>query len=122
NRITIQVEPGKVRYLANGHLIWENTEPSPTSPWLALSTRRERHTVWKNLKITGSPQVPREIPLVSGEQLVGWIANFYGETLPPQLKREKPKEDEEDSGMPRKKGESAAPKNLEDYDWHAKDG
>ena len=36
NRVTVQVDPQKVRYLVNGHLFYEDDEPSPTSPWLGL--------------------------------------------------------------------------------------
>src|SRR5207249_2195622 len=106
-----------------GRLIYENPEPSPTSPWLALFTRRERHTVWRNLKITGTPQVPREVPLISGDFMTGWVANFYGESQPPRLKKDKPKPEEEDQqvrrGMPQP---PPPPQSPEDYDWHAKDG
>jgi len=33
NRLTVQVAPGKVRCLVNGHLFYEDTDPPPTSPW-----------------------------------------------------------------------------------------
>ena len=36
NRMAVEVEPGKVRYLVNGHLVYEDDDPSPTAPWLAL--------------------------------------------------------------------------------------
>src|SRR5262249_52014788 len=62
NRITIQVSPEVVRYIVNGHLYHEDKDPSPTSPWMALFSRRERHSDWRNFAIKGSPTIPREVP------------------------------------------------------------
>ncbi|HEV8062836.1 MAG TPA: hypothetical protein VGP68_23355, partial [Gemmataceae bacterium] len=36
NHFTVQVAPAKHRYLVNGQLLYEDTDPSPTSPWLML--------------------------------------------------------------------------------------
>src|SRR5207253_3362833 len=74
----------------------------------------------------GTPQVPRQVPLVSGEHMTGWVTNFYGESQPPRLKKDKPKPEEEDaSGAAVRRGQAAPPPppmNPEDFDWHAKDG
>jgi tetratricopeptide (TPR) repeat protein len=82
NRITVQVQPGRVRCVANGHVLYEDTDAGATSPWLALLTRRERQTFWRNLTITGKPEIPREVALTNGDRLDGWISSFYGESQP----------------------------------------
>ena len=33
-QFTVQVAPGKVRYMINGHLFHQDDDPSPTSPWV----------------------------------------------------------------------------------------
>ena len=82
NRFTVQVMPGKVRYVVNGHLFYEDDDPSPTSPWLALFTRRERHTVWRNLAIRGELTIPRSVRLSHKDRLEGWVSDFYNESQP----------------------------------------
>ncbi len=76
--------PGKVRYIVNGHLFFEDDDPSPTSPWLALFTHRERHTAWRNLAIRGEPTIPRVVRLSQADRLEGWVSGFYNESQPPR--------------------------------------
>ena len=60
NRLTVQVAPEKVRYLVNGHLFYQDDEPSPTGPWLGLLTSGEGATsAWRSMKIQGEPKIPR---------------------------------------------------------------
>jgi tetratricopeptide (TPR) repeat protein len=113
NRMTIRVEPGKVRYLVNGHLFYEDNDPSPTSPWLTLFTSRERQTAYRNLALTGSPQIPREVPLTHGDRLEGWVTNFLNESQPPRRSL--------DPSDPRRQALASAGA-LDDYDWAARDG
>jgi hypothetical protein len=84
NRLTLQVEPGKVRCLVNGHLFHEDTDPSPTSPWLHLHTFWNRRPAFRNLTLKGAPQVPRSVSLSHADRLEGWVSGFYGETQPPR--------------------------------------
>ena len=84
NRLTVRVEPGKVRYLVNGHLFYEDTDPSPTSPWVTLFCSRERQSTFRNLALTGTPTIPREVALSAGDRLEGWCSGFLNETQPPR--------------------------------------
>ncbi len=72
NRIKVQVTPRKVRYLINDHLFYEDTEPSPTSPWLGLFTGTGERAVWRNVTLAGRPVIPREVSLAQGDRLEGW--------------------------------------------------
>jgi hypothetical protein len=85
NRITVQVAPGKVRVLVNGHLFHEDDDPSPVSPWLALFAHRENQAVWRNLTIRGEPTIPRAVRLTQGDRLEGWVSRFYNESQPARL-------------------------------------
>ncbi len=85
NRMTVQVSPGRVRYLVNGHLYFEDEDPGPTAPWLGLFTHRDRHAVWRGLTLSGEPTIPRELKLCEGSRLDGWITSFYNESVPGRL-------------------------------------
>ena len=118
NRLTIQVRPESVRYLCNEKLLYEDQDPSPTSPWLALVARGDRTTSWQNISISGTPTIPREIHLTHAERLEGWTArHFYtwGHN---------------EGGMPRglsardSQAEASGPVKLKPvgYEWSAWDG
>jgi tetratricopeptide (TPR) repeat protein len=112
NRLTIRVRPQSIVYLCNNRVVFENTAPSPTTPWLALICRTGGGTQWQNLKMTGDPTIPREVPLSMGDRLDGWCGEFYGEILPPCLKRLGAQSD----------GATHSEPASEDYDWSASDG
>jgi hypothetical protein len=62
NRITIRVAPGKVSYLVNGHLFYEDTRSSATSPWLVLIASGHRQAAFRNPTLAGRPEIPARSP------------------------------------------------------------
>ena len=116
NRTTIQVEPGKLRVLVNGHLFHEESDPGSNSPWLAFYSGRERQTAFRNLAITGSPEIPREVRLVRDDRLEGWACGFYNETQPPRRTVGQTRQDNQGQMIPVAIGD------LAQYDWYARDG
>ncbi len=116
NRTTIQVEPGKLRVLVNGHLFHEESDPGSNSPWIAFYSSQERQTAFRNLTITGSPEIPREVRLVQGDRLEGWACGFYNESQPPRRTIGQPQRDNEGQMTPITLGD------LAQYDWIAHDG
>jgi len=116
NHITIQSDPKQLRVSVNGHLFYEEADPSPTSPWQAFHASRERQTAFRNLAISGSPEIPREVRLTHADRLEGWACGFYGETQPPRRSVGQ----REDQGNGR--FTVTAVGDLGDYDWHAQDG
>jgi hypothetical protein len=125
NTFTVEVEPGKLHCLVNGRTYFEETDSSPTSPWLTLYGKSERHAVFRNLRITGAPAVPREVHLTHGDRLEGWVCSFYGERQPPRLKAKEPQPDE-DENVRYRRGPGFSniirPTGPPEYDWKAKDG
>ncbi|MBI1312626.1 DUF1583 domain-containing protein, partial [bacterium] len=87
NRVSIRTRPaadGKpaaAQFLANLHPMWTD-ELSESSPWLGLRGVDEKRPIFRNLKLTGTPVIPREVQLAADHQLRGWLSNFYGETQP----------------------------------------
>ena len=82
NRVTLKVEPGKVRALVNGVVVAEDPDPDPSSPWLALSGKGQ--ATWRHLELAGKPEVPREVRLSAADRLGGWRATAYNENLAPR--------------------------------------
>ena len=110
NQIRLEIKPDKVRYYVNGYFIHEEPKPSSASPWLFVHCDKVWLTALQNLKITGNPVIPREIALVKGDNLLGWVTEFYGERQP---NRDPDRVIDNESGQP-----SEAP----EFDWWAKDG
>jgi tetratricopeptide (TPR) repeat protein len=81
NRLKVESTPGRVRFYLNDHLFYTEQNPSPTSPWLALYAEGYRQTTFRNFTLTGSPQIPREVPLAHADRLEGWVGDFYDESV-----------------------------------------
>jgi hypothetical protein len=113
NRLTVQAEPGKVRFLVNGHLFYETDRVGPTTRWLSLGPGKSARTVVRNLTLSGRPAVPREVRLVEGDRLDGWLTVIPGETQPPgrRLREGQPERDE-----------TAPPVEGDAHDWSAQGG
>lgn len=50
-----------------------------SSPWIGLRSSAEYSPLFRNLRIIGSPRIPRKL-LLSQEGLRGWISSWYGES------------------------------------------
>jgi tetratricopeptide (TPR) repeat protein len=110
NQIRLEIRPDKVRYFVNGYFIHEEPKPSSASPWLFVHCDKVWLSALQNLKITGRPAIPREVGLVKGDNLLGWVTEFYGEQQP---NRDPDRVIDHDSGQP-----TEAP----EFDWWAKEG
>ncbi len=120
NRIMVQSQPGKLRVLLNNHLFYETDKPSPTSPWLALYSSRERQTYFRNLTLKGKPEIPREIKLIVDDRMEGWATSFYNETRPPRLTAGQTQPDLYDQYG--RAVVADATLGVDAYDWGAKEG
>lgn len=82
HRLTIRSTDEGFAILSNGHPVWKDSADSQASPWLALRAFRDRRPVFRNLKLTGNPTIPREVHMSAGDVLRGWRAGYYGQQLP----------------------------------------
>ncbi len=110
NQIRLEIKPDKVRYYVNGYFIHEEPKPSSASPWLFIHCDKVWLTALQNLKITGNPVIPREVVLVRGDNMLGWVTEFYGEHQP---NRDPDRVIDNESGQPTEPPE---------FDWWAKEG
>lgn len=114
NRLTIQVEPGKVRYSINGHLYYEDDNPSPTSPWLMLASNAELPSSFRNVTVAGAPTVLHEVKLSEGDRLEGW-RSAAGTMSPP----DRAPRNSGAASMSARRNTSIDPEN---YAWYAQHG
>ncbi len=85
NRYTIQVNGNTVRHFANGQLVLED-QAGTAAPWLTLGGKVGFTPTYRNLRITGSPTIPREVSLLGDARLRGWVASHFGESKPDALR------------------------------------
>ncbi|HEV7225376.1 MAG TPA: DUF1583 domain-containing protein, partial [Pirellulales bacterium] len=115
NHYEVRVELGSVQFLINGQTVYREKGPRSSSPWLGLFTNRERRTAFCNVQIKGRPNIPREVQLVVGDRLDGWLANFYSESQPARIYQGAPNDN---SGGYYRFGN----RSFYDYDWRAAEG
>ncbi|MBI3461695.1 MAG: DUF1583 domain-containing protein, partial [Planctomycetes bacterium] len=77
-RLALKSSEDGVRLSVNGHPIWIDPVTPSTSPWLGLRSFSGRVPVFRGLRITGNPTIPREVRMSDGNMLRGWFAQYYG--------------------------------------------
>ena len=85
NRFKLTSHAGEVTFSANGQRVWSDKLNGQASPWIGLQSAGDRNPIFRNLRISGEPIIPREVRLADGDRLRGWSAEFYGESLSPPL-------------------------------------
>jgi len=111
--VTIDVEPDLLRVRGMEQTLAEDPSPSPTSPFFALRTTWL--SAFRNLRITGDPVIPREVRLVDGDRMEGWVSSFYNESQPPSLTLGQPIPNRPGAVVTRSEDPNA-------YDWSAAEG
>lgn len=77
HRFAISSASDGVIFSSNGRPVWSDTSNDKTAPWLALLADGDRIPIFRNLKITGNPIIPREVRMSDSDQLRGWVTGFY---------------------------------------------
>ncbi len=81
NRLALRSMPAGVTLYSNQHAVWTDAGNPLGSPWLGLQSVGERAPLFRNLRLTGTPVIPREVRLTDDNTLRGWIAtDFAGDT------------------------------------------
>ncbi|MCA9070278.1 MAG: DUF1583 domain-containing protein, partial [Planctomycetaceae bacterium] len=82
NRVSIRSIASQIHFAINRHPMWFDHRAALQSPWLGLRSSGENRPLFRNFKLTGSPQIPRMISLARGDELRGWQSRFFAETTP----------------------------------------
>jgi hypothetical protein len=83
NRMSIRAGQDGAQFVANLHPVWFDKSGAQSSPFLGLRAFGDRRPLFRNLKLTGTPEIPREVRLTVGSELRGWRSHYFGETQPP---------------------------------------
>ncbi|MEM8666909.1 MAG: DUF1583 domain-containing protein [Planctomycetota bacterium] len=82
NRVSIRSRGQKSQFESNLHPVYFAAAEALNSPWFGLRSSGAKRPVFRNLKLTGDPIIPREVRLLEGDQLRGWQAGFFDESQP----------------------------------------
>ncbi len=83
NHVSIRASETASQFESNFHPLWFDEKTSLASPWLGLRSAGTKRPVFRNIRLTGKPQIPRQIELITSDQLRGWMSGFYDESQPP---------------------------------------
>jgi hypothetical protein len=83
NHVSIRSSEAASQFESNFHALWLDEQTSLASPWLGLRSSGTKRPVFRNIRLTGKPQIPRQIELITSDQLRGWMSGFYEESQPP---------------------------------------
>lgn len=110
NRVSIRSTETSVQFESNFHPIWFDGTAARTSPWIGFRSSGVKRPIFRNIRLTGKPTIPRTVNLSAGNELRGWTSDFYAESQP--MFHESPGEVKHD--------EPAEANAL--YDWQLRDG
>ena len=84
NRFAVSFGKERSTILINGQTMYHDKIVANGSPWIGLRCAREFAPLFRNLKITGNPVIPREVR-ITDEYLRGWVTSYFGESRSPAL-------------------------------------
>lgn len=79
NRLSMDSTASSTTMSVNLHPMWTDKSKFKASPWLGLGSLGECRPLFRNLKLTGQPVIPRSVRLLDGPPLRGWQAQVFGE-------------------------------------------
>jgi hypothetical protein len=78
NRLSIRSTADGAKMAVNGHPAWTDTREAARSPWVGLRAFGGRRPLFRNLRIVGTPVIPREVRMSGGDSLRGWVQESGG--------------------------------------------
>ena len=80
-RLELEIQPNKATWSIKGRQVHEMLLPDQPDPWLALTTSGNYSGQARNVRITGTPEIPVALELSSGDDLTGWTASLYNDPM-----------------------------------------
>ena len=78
NKLSIGSNAGKITASVNLHPMWSEQIESHPSPWIGLTSSGAARPLFRNLKLTGHPVIPRTVSMINGSELRGWRPQTWG--------------------------------------------
>jgi hypothetical protein len=82
NHFALKRAADRVTFAANRHATWTDAGKNVTFPWIGLRSFGDHMPIFRSLKISGNPVIPREVTMVEDDVLRGWVARYYQERTP----------------------------------------
>lgn len=79
NRLSLVSTAGAATVSVNLHPQWTDKLGFRASPWLGLASADAARPLFRNLKLTGQPVIPRSVSLIEGPTLRGWQPERFGD-------------------------------------------
>jgi len=83
NRVSFRATEARVAMESNFHPLWFDDAAAGTSPWIGLRSDGTNRPMFRDIRIAGSPTIPRQIALTASEQLRGWESGFFAQSQTP---------------------------------------
>ena len=80
-RYRLSVKNGQSTAFVNGRQIVTQRLPDEPDPWLVFRSWGLFNAEARQVRITGTPQVPAELRLSAAANLDAWLAEYYGESV-----------------------------------------
>jgi hypothetical protein len=92
NRVSIRGAKADMTFESNFHPVWFDGDAAAASPWVGLRSYGTNRPVFRNFRVEGKPVIPRQVVLLSGDQLRGWQSGFFAESQQPFSTARSPRE------------------------------
>lgn len=119
NHYTVTLDDKFLSYRINDTLVYREKRTKST-PWIGLHSEGNKKTTVRNIQITGTPTIPRQVNLIPEGNLRGWSGQYFGVKLPTAnvniTKREKA------ANTPRRYRSSPKPAQIKNLAWSVRDG
>ncbi|MDX1925819.1 MAG: DUF1583 domain-containing protein [Pirellulaceae bacterium] len=118
NKYSVKLDGDTLTYSINGTAIYRENRKLG-APWLAFRAQGTRSTQARNIKLIGTPTIPRSVDLIQNEHMRGWTGVYYGQPLPSILLDNKRQEG--DSAEETYASNSAKAEEISELSWTVKD-
>ncbi|MBC8351702.1 MAG: DUF1583 domain-containing protein [Planctomycetes bacterium] len=81
NNFVLKSTAGAVTLFCNRHATWIDSETDGANPWIFLRSYGSSASIFRHVKLTGAPMIPREVKMSGGKSLRSWVASFYDEQM-----------------------------------------
>lgn len=119
NRCSVTLDDEFLSYRVNDVLVYREPRRNRAS-WVALHSEGNKTTSVRNIKVSGQPEIPRQVDLIPDGDLRGWSGQYYGAKLPAAgINLEK---HEAEGNKPQRYRSLPNPDQIQDLAWTVKGG
>ncbi|QEF98365.1 tetratricopeptide repeat protein [Stieleria maiorica] len=119
NHCSVTLDEKTLSFRVNDQLIYREPRKDH-SPWFAVHLAGNKRTSVRNIKISGTPQIPGDVNLIPGDTLRGWSGQYYGVALP--TADVDARKQDKDGNDPSRYRTGSKPEQIQNLAWTVQDG